>query len=80
MPTQSQTNQRTLVIAANGKTGRRVASLLEARAVSVRRGSRSGSPAFDWNAPQTWAPALAGMDAAYVAYTPDLAVPSAPPT
>ena len=66
-----------LVIAANGKTGRRVVPLLEARGVTVRRGSRSSSPAFDWGQRETWAPALRGMDAAYVVYLPDLAVPSA---
>lgn len=78
MNTQSQPKHNVLVIAANGKTGRRVADLLTKRGVHVRRGSRSGSPAFDWNTPETWAGALSGMDAAYVVYTPDLAVPSAP--
>lgn len=66
-----------LVIAATGKTGRRVAPLLEAKGVNVRRGSRSSTPAFDWASPDTWAPALAGMDAAYVVYLPDPALPGA---
>ena len=70
--------QNVLVIAANGKTGRRVLPLLEARGVSVRRGSRSGIPAFDWARRETWAAAMAGVDAVYVVYQPDLAVPSAP--
>lgn len=77
MHNQPQQDHRVLVIAASGKTGRRVATLLEDGGVAVRRGSRSGSPAFDWEAPGTWAAALSGMDAAYVVYTPDLAVPSA---
>lgn len=76
--TTNQTAQNILVIAANGKTGSRVARLLETRGITVRRGSRTGSPPFDWAQPATWEPALDGMDAAYVVYTPDLAVPGAP--
>jgi uncharacterized protein YbjT (DUF2867 family) len=67
----------TLVLGANGKTGRRVADRLEARGVPVRRGTRSGAPAFDWTAPATWPAALDGMAAVYVSYFPDLAVPGA---
>lgn len=67
-----------LVIAANGKTGRRVADRLEALGRDVRRASRSGATTFDWNDRSTWRAALAGVDAAYVVYSPDLAVPEAP--
>ena len=67
-----------LVIAASGKTGRRVADRLEAQGRPVRRASRSGATPFDWNDRSTWAPALAGVAAAYVVYSPDLAVPEAP--
>ncbi|WP_327165102.1 NmrA family transcriptional regulator [Streptomyces zaomyceticus] len=66
-----------LVTSATGKTGRRVAERLAARGVTVRAGSRSGATPFDWEAPETWAPALRGADAAYVAYYPDLAAPGA---
>ncbi|MER5307339.1 NmrA family transcriptional regulator [Streptomyces sp. NPDC002773] len=66
-----------LVTSATGKTGRRVAERLSARGVSVRAGSRNGATPFDWEAPETWAPALRGADAAYVAYYPDLAAPGA---
>ncbi|WP_107418092.1 NmrA family transcriptional regulator [Streptomyces sp. CB03238] len=66
-----------LVTAANGKTGRRVAERLTARGVAVRAGSRGGATPFDWAAPGTWACALRGVDAAYVAYYPDLAAPGA---
>jgi uncharacterized protein YbjT (DUF2867 family) len=69
----------TLVLTASGKTGRRVADRLEARGVPIRRGSRSGEIPFEWNDPTTWEPALADVQAAYVVYTPDLAVPAAPP-
>jgi uncharacterized protein YbjT (DUF2867 family) len=69
--------KKTLVIGGLGKTGRRVAERLHARGVPVRMGSRSTSPAFDWNDETTWCPALDGVRAAYVTYHPDLAVPGA---
>lgn len=68
----------TLVLTATGKTGRRVADRLEAQSHPVRRASRAGAYPFDWNDSSTWAQALEGVGAAYVAYTPDLAVPAAP--
>ncbi|MYS06004.1 NmrA family transcriptional regulator [Streptomyces sp. SID6041] len=64
-----------LVTSATGKTGRRVAERLTARGATVRAGSRSGATRFDWEAAETWGPALRGADAAYVAYYPDLAAP-----
>ncbi|MFI0977052.1 NmrA family transcriptional regulator [Streptomyces sp. NPDC021093] len=66
-----------LVTAATGKTGRRVADRLAARGVDVRAGSRKGEVRFDWADEGSWGPALAGADAAYVAYYPDLAAPGA---
>ncbi|MFB6807045.1 NAD(P)H-binding protein [Streptomyces sp. NPDC056387] len=74
-PQASQT--RTLVIGGNGKTGRRVAQKLRLRGLPVRIGSRTGAPAFDWNAPGTWGPALEGVDRVYVTYYPDLGFPGA---
>lgn len=71
------TNQPILVIGATGKTGLRVASKLEALGQTVRRGSRSSATPFDWENPDTWAPALQGVRAAYVTYFPDLAFPGA---
>jgi len=67
----------TLVAGGTGKTGRRVAERLEARGVPVRVGSRSANPRFDWADPRTWAPALSGVAAMYLAYHPDLAYPGA---
>lgn len=64
-----------LVIGSTGKTGNRVVDLLEKRGVGVRHGSRSADIPFDWDDPQTWAAALAGVEAAYLTYYPDLAVP-----
>lgn len=67
----------TLVLGGTGKTGRRVAERLGALGVPVRLGSRSAEPPFDWEKPQTWAPALEGVDSAYISYYPDLAVEGA---
>ncbi|SNT29920.1 NAD(P)H-binding protein [Antarctobacter heliothermus] len=70
-------DQPILVIGATGKTGRRVASRLEARGLPVRRGSRSSATPFDWEAPETWASALRGARAVHVTYFPVLAFPGA---
>ena len=72
------TENFTLVIGGNGKTGRRVVQRLTAQDRPVRIGSRSGGVPFDWEDPATWAPALENVDAAYVSYYPDLAAPGAP--
>jgi uncharacterized protein YbjT (DUF2867 family) len=66
-----------LIIGGTGKTGRRVAERMIAQGVPVRIGSRSASPAFDWENPESWATALEGVSAAYITYYPDLAVPGA---
>lgn len=65
------------VIGATGKTGRRVADRLDARGAAVRRLSRGSAPAFDWERPDGWPAALAGVDRLYAAYVPDLAAPGA---
>jgi uncharacterized protein YbjT (DUF2867 family) len=76
--TEHTTPNTTLVVGGTGKTGRRVVERLAARGVPTRVGSRSGTPPFDWEDRSTWAPALAGVHAAYVTYYPDLAAPGAP--
>jgi uncharacterized protein YbjT (DUF2867 family) len=63
-----------LVTGATGKTGRRIAQRLTDAGHTVRVGSRSASPAFDWEDPAGWPAALAGCRDAYIAYVPDLAV------
>ncbi|HEX5597892.1 MAG TPA: NmrA family NAD(P)-binding protein [Micromonosporaceae bacterium] len=70
----------TLVIGGTGKTGRRVVRRLSALGVPTRIGSRAGEPPFDWQDRATWAPALDGVTAAYVAYYPDLAFAGAADT
>jgi uncharacterized protein YbjT (DUF2867 family) len=67
----------TLVIGGTGKTGRRVAHLLDERGIPSRIGSRSADPPFDWDDSDTWAGALDGGGAAYISYYPDLAIPGA---
>ena len=70
-------NPVTLVLGGTGKTGRRVAERLQARGVDTRIASRSASPSFDWNDQSTWKATLEGVDAVYVTYAPDLAIPGA---
>lgn len=66
-----------LVLGGNGKTGRRIVERLKNLGHNVRVGSRSESPAFDWDQPAGWPAVLNGMDKVYVTYQPDLAVPGA---
>ena len=47
-------SELTLVLGATGKTGSRIARHLRAKGVPVRLGSRSASPAFDWNNETGW--------------------------
>lgn len=68
-----------LVLGATGKTGARVAQRLRDQGHAVRAGSRQADPAFDWENDATWPAALAGVEAVYVTYQPDLAAPGALP-
>lgn len=70
-------NDAILVIGSTGKTGRRIAQKLSARGHAVRHGSRRSPTPFDWEKPDTWPAALAGVQAAYISYFPDLAYPGA---
>jgi uncharacterized protein YbjT (DUF2867 family) len=74
---EMKTSETTLVVGGTGKTGRRVSERLQARGVPVRIGSRAAAIPFDWERPDTWGPAVAGVRRAYVTYYPDLAVPGA---
>ncbi len=59
------------------KTGRKVAERLIKLGKTIRIGSRSEKPSFDWENPETWAGAVDGMDTVYITFQPDLAVPGA---
>lgn len=80
MTANTSNDERTvLVTSGTGKTGRRVVERLRELGLDARSGSRgAGDVRFDWEDPTTWEPALTGADAAYVAYYPDLAAPTAP--
>lgn len=67
----------TLVLGGTGKTGRRVAARLQAAGHPVRVGSRSATPAFEWQQADTWAAAVRDVYAVYITYFPDLAIPGA---
>ena len=69
--------KKILVLGGTGKTGRRVAERLIKFGKTIRIGSRSEKPPFDWENQETWAGALDGMDTVYITYQPDLAVPGA---
>jgi uncharacterized protein YbjT (DUF2867 family) len=60
------TNTTILVIGSTGKTGNRVVYQLDKRGIPVRHGSRSADIPFDWDNPQTWPAALAGVDKVYI--------------
>lgn len=73
--------KKILILGGNGKTGRRVAQLLSKESsVEVRLGSRSTTPSFDWEKPETWLETIKGIDTAYITFQPDLAIPTAPET
>jgi uncharacterized protein YbjT (DUF2867 family) len=56
-----------LVLGATGKTGSRVAKRLLSRGLPVRTAARSGAGVhFDWDDPQTYAPALHGVQRVYL--------------
>jgi uncharacterized protein YbjT (DUF2867 family) len=69
--------EHVLVLGGTGKTGRRVAARLAKRDVPIRIGSRAADPPFDWNHEAGWDACLDGIDAAYITYAPDLAMPGA---
>ena len=66
-----------LVIGATGKTGRRIGKRLAERGLAVREGSRRSDPPFDWERPEGWPKALSDVQAVYITFYPDLAVPGA---
>ena len=66
-----------LVLGGTGKTGRRIVAGLKNKGIPVRIGSRSASPSFDWNNEKSWDACLADIQAVYICYSPDLALPGA---
>ena len=72
------TQTQHLVIGSTGKTGTRVLKGLKALGFAPKGASRNGDVTFDWDDQTTWATALNSIDAVYLTYYPDLAVPKAP--
>lgn len=71
-------NTKILVLGSNGKTGRRVVERLEKiENVEIRLGSRNERIPFDWEKSETWEKVLQDIDAVYITFQPDLAIPSA---
>ncbi|MFH8655524.1 NmrA family transcriptional regulator [Streptomyces afghaniensis] len=64
-----------VVTGASGRTGSRVARAAKAAGLTVRAASRATG--FDWWDRSTWADALRGADAAYLAYPSDVGAPGA---
>lgn len=75
MNSHTHTPHLTTVLGATGKTGSRVLRRLNEAGVPTRATSRRSDPPLDWEDRSTWPGALRGAEAAYVAYSPDLAVP-----
>ena len=77
MQTVSTSNKPILVLGGTGNSGRRIVERLRTRGLSVRVGSRSANPPFDWAREDTWDDALTGVSSIYISYAPDLAIPGA---
>jgi uncharacterized protein YbjT (DUF2867 family) len=73
--TKSRTEKKILVIGATGKTGSRILQRLTKLGLPVQSATPSSDPKFDWNDSTTWKPALENINAAYVSFHPDLAMP-----
>ena len=71
-------NKIPLILGSSGKTGRRVINRFIANGLQFRAGCRNSEIPFDWYDASTWQKALHGINAVYVVFSPDLAVPGAP--
>jgi uncharacterized protein YbjT (DUF2867 family) len=77
MNAMNTTQKTILILGGTGKTGRRILQQLQSAGRPVRSGSRGANPPFDWEDRITWDAALDGVDAVYISFQPDLAVPGA---
>jgi len=77
MNAMKTSQDRILILGATGKTGSRITQRLQHAGLPVRLGSRGANPPFDWEDRGTWEATLDGIDAVYISYQPDLAVPGA---
>lgn len=65
--TEAMTHSPILILGGAGKTGRRVATRLDALGIAYRLASRSSEPRMDWYDRSTWSSAVQGTDTAYLA-------------
>jgi uncharacterized protein YbjT (DUF2867 family) len=77
MSVPSANEHSILIVGGTGKTGRRVAERLQSQGFATRLASRRGETIFDWQDTRTWSGTLEGISAAYITFSPDLAVPGA---
>lgn len=75
MSVKQNTEKTFLILGGNGKTGSRVVKELLEKNYHVRIGSRSAEIPFIWEDPSTWKPVLKDVDAVYITFQPDLAMP-----
>jgi uncharacterized protein YbjT (DUF2867 family) len=73
--TKANHQQTILVTGATGKTASRILQRLNGMKWTVRSGSRSANPAFDWTNKNTWQQALQDIHTVYICFQPDLAAP-----
>ncbi|MFF8532553.1 NAD(P)H-binding protein [Streptomyces sp. NPDC015532] len=73
--TENTRDMTVLVTGATGRTGSRVARAARAAGLTVRAASRATG--LDWEDASTWAGALRGADAAYLAHPTDVGSPPA---
>lgn len=66
-----------LILGGTGKTGKRVAEILQKKDIPIRLGSRKENPPFDWDNPENWNNVLKNIKKVYITFQPDLAVPEA---
>lgn len=64
-----------LVTTPFGKTGSALTKLLQEEKIPYQLASRSTNIPFDWFNSSTWEGALKGVNSAYLAFHPDLAIP-----
>lgn len=80
MKSMHHTEKTILVLGGNGKTGRHVVHRLQRLEIPVRIGSRSAAIPFDWEKPETWDAVVQKIQAVYITFQPDLAVPGSAET
>ncbi len=69
--------RKILILGGTGKTGKRVAEILQKKKIPIRIGSRNADPSFDWEKPDNWKNVLKDIEKVYITFQPDLAVPGA---